>query len=180
MSGCQPPTVDTNYISGTPTSILIYHTNRQQDCLYQREKIESAKRWSDGESEHGVRWTAISPSLIWIRPQLASPPHIADRVIYPLFPGWFIFHHLTPSVGKWALRFKVWMNGNDNIGNTGRKLPEKWEIAAKQQQEDGELRQGGVCTKTCTHGTRVSTFCADCEGGVPQSLGWELPPQRRH
>lgn len=62
----------------------------------------------------------------------------------------------------------------------GGKLPEKREIAVKQQPEDGELRRGDVCTKTCTHGTCVSTFCADSEGGVPQSLGGELPPQRRH
>lgn len=62
----------------------------------------------------------------------------------------------------------------------GGKLPEKREIAVKQQLEDGELRRGDVCTKTCTHRTCVSTFRADGEGGVPQSLGGELPPQRRH
>lgn len=63
------------------------------------------------------------------------------------------------------------MNANANIGNMGGKSPGKWEIAVKQQQEYGESRQGDVCTKTCTHETRDSTFCADCEGGVPQSLG---------
>lgn len=72
------------------------------------------------------------------------------------------------------------MNGNTSIGSTVGKLPEKWEIAVKQQQEYGELWQGDVCTKTCTQEMRASTFCADGEGGVPQSLGWELPPQRCH
>lgn len=65
------------------------------------------------------------------------------------------------------------MNGDANAGSIAGKLPEKWEIAVKRQQqrEDGELRRGDVCTKTCTQQTRGSTFCADGEGGVPQSLG---------
>lgn len=39
----------------------------------------------------------------------------------------------------------------------------------------------GDCSEAaCTDEACVGTFCADGEGGVSQSLGGELTPQRRH
>lgn len=63
-----------------------------------------------------------------------------------------------------------------------------WNTAVKNQQDLWELRQyevfqlceAPVHMQTVTHTTHGGTFCADGEGGVPKSLGWELSPQRRH
>lgn len=52
------------------------------------------------------------------------------------------------------------------------------DITSFQFSEGTVYKQ--TCTLTHTHTAHVSTFCADGEGGVPQSLGWELPPQRGH
>ena len=74
------------------------------------------------------------------------------------------------------------MNFNANASNMGRGGG-AWKVrnwSEASQQEHSEWRHGDVGTKTWAHETGASTFCAEREGGVPQSLGGELPPQRRH